>query len=668
MKHDDKLAVRLAMILATFSLLSACADSSSISSSGSARAPSAAPLRLSSGVPAPGRYIVVLKNDLVSASAVDAMAAEYPGEVTQRYHAALNGLAMSLGDADLTKVRNDPRVAYVEQDAVFSVATTQTSAPWGVDRIDQRALPLNSTYTYAADGSGVTVYILDTGINYSHTEYAGRAFPGIDEITPGGNASDCFGHGTSVAGLVGGTTYGVAKRVRMVSVRVLDCTGHNLNSSIIAGVDWVTANRTLPAVANMSIQGGFSSALNQAIQNSIARGVTFAVAAGNHAADACTESPGSTPGAIAAGATDITDGFASFSDFGSCVALNAPGANITTSAFDSSNSAITTGSGTSFSAPHVAGAAALYLQLNPSATPAQVRAALISNATPNVVAGAPPGTPNLLLYTGFIGGGGGGPAPVANFTWACPTLQCTLDAASSTGSLVSYSWNWGNGRGETRSTPTAKNTWAAPGTYAVTLTVTDGSGRRASMVKQVPVPNQAPAASIASPTNAAAFAMGTPVSFSGSGIDVEDGTLSGASLTWTSSIDGVIGTGTAFSTTSLSTGTHTITLTAKDALGATGTATRSIKITSQQGTPPVARFTWTCQGSVPHQCTFDGSGSTGITPLVNYRWAWGDSRSESHPTSLAKNSWPSQGTFTVTLTVTDASGLSASAARVVAVP
>jgi subtilisin family serine protease len=260
------------------------------------------------------------------------------------------------------------------------------------------------------DGTGVTVYILDTGINLSHVDFGGRAVTGIDEITPGGDASDCVGHGTHVAGIAGGAQYGVAKNVRLVSVRVLDCSGHGLESEIIAGVDWVTANHVSPAVANMSLGGPtVDNALDQAVQSSIGSGVTYVVSAGNCGADpthsycvqgpsdACTWSPSSARGAIVVGATDSTDRFAFFSNYGSCVTLNAPGMTIT-SDYIGSTTATKVDTGTSMAAPHVAGAAAVYLSANPSATPDEVSRALTSAATQGVLSGVPASTMNSLLY------------------------------------------------------------------------------------------------------------------------------------------------------------------------------------------------------------------------------------------------------------------------------
>ena len=452
-------------------------------------APNVLSFSRSQSTPIAGRYIVVFKDDVQDVDGeADRIAARHAGTVKYKYATALKGLALELPDAEVAALRAEPSVAYVEQDQTMSISVTQSGATWGIDRIDQRALPLSGTYTYNADGTGVTVYIIDTGINFTHTEYSGRASTGTDEITPGGTAADCNGHGSHVAGTVGGTIYGAAKRVKLVAVRVLDCSGSGSTSGVIAGIDWVTARRVLPAAANMSLGGGFSASLNTAVENSIASGVVYAIAAGNSSADACNFSPASAPSAITVGATDITDTFASFSNFGTCVDINAPGVNIT-SAWIGSNTATNTISGTSMAAPHVAGAAALYLQANPTAPPLQVRNALVSNATSNVIRSIGPGTPNLLLYSGFISAGP--TPPVANFTYSCTLLACNFDASSSTAQPgASYSWTFGDAT--SGSGVTTSHTYSAPGTYSVTLTVTDANGT-SSKTSSVTVSNTAPA-------------------------------------------------------------------------------------------------------------------------------------------------------------------------------
>ncbi|MDB4891614.1 MAG: peptidase and in kexin sedolisin [Gemmatimonadetes bacterium] len=630
--------------------------------------------RSNANVPIPGQYIVQFRPSGVASLANARYVESRVGGVTKFvYTTVLNGAAMTLADDAAAALRLDPRILSVDQDHVVSINTTQNNPPsWGLDRVDQRNLPLSSSYTYTPTGAGVTAYILDTGLNFAQTDFGGRASAGIDEITPGGGSVDCNGHGTHTAGTVGSATYGVAKGVNVVAVRVLDCTGSGSYAAVIAGIDWVTAHAVKPAVASMSLGGPFFQPLNDAVTNSMNAGIPYAIAAGNAGTPACNDSPGSTPGAITVGATNITDGFASFSNSGACVALNAPGVNIK-SLWIGANGATSTISGTSMATPHVAGVIAQYLQLNPSAPPAQVRSALIANATPAVLSGVPAGTPNLLLYNGFLGGTPN-QAPVARFTISCPTLRCTADGSSSTDdvAIVSYRWNWGDGRSETHVGPTANNTWAAPGTYNITLTVTDGGGLTNSTSKMVTIPtpaaNQPPTATITAPANNASFPQGTSVSFAGTGQDPEDGALTGGSLVWTSSINGQIGTGTSFSTSSLSVGTHTITLTAKDAQNATGTATRTITITPAANQPPVANFTFTCSATVAHQCSFDGSASTDDHGVTNYAWNWGDGRAESHVSATATNTWASAGTYSITLTVTDAGGLTNSITKQVAVP
>ncbi|MEU0398141.1 S8 family serine peptidase [Streptomyces sp. NPDC006208] len=343
-------------------------------------------------------WIVVLKDG-------STRAADLGVTPKHTYRNALKGFSTSMSAAKARALAADPRVAYVEQNATVRISETQTNATWGIDRIDQRNLPLSKTYTYNTPASNVNAYIIDTGIRTSHSEFGGRASIGTDTVGGGQNGQDCQGHGTHVAGTVGGRTYGVAKGVNLIAVRVLDCNGSGTNAGVIAGVDWVTANAKKPAVANMSLGGSANTALDNAVKKSIASGVSYAIAAGNGnilgwPVNACNYSPARVPEAITVGATDNTDRRASFSNYGTCLDLFAPGVSIT-SAWKDNDTATNTISGTSMATPHTAGVAALYLAAHPAATPAQVRDALVNNATSGKVVDPRTGSPNKLLHSLF---------------------------------------------------------------------------------------------------------------------------------------------------------------------------------------------------------------------------------------------------------------------------
>jgi subtilisin family serine protease len=356
----------------------------------------------------PGHYVVVLDNVAAGEPGpysqadqiIDVLVAAYGGKVHKRYKAALNGFAAEMTEDEALALSEDPRVQFVEEDQVYTTDATQTGAPWGLDRIDQRDRPLNGTYNYNWTGSGVRVYVIDTGIRTTHTQFGGRASNVFD--VNGGNGQDCNGHGTHVSGTIGGSTYGVAKSALLRGVKVFQCANTTSTSNIIAGVNYVTATRVLPAIANMSVGGGASSSMDTAVNNLINSGVAVAVAAGNESGvDACTRSPARVAAAITVGSTTSSDARSSFSNIGTCLDLFAPGSSIPSSWY-TSDTATATLSGTSMASPHVAGAAALYKQAVPSATPATIRNALVSNSTTNRLTGIGTGSPNRLLYTLFF--------------------------------------------------------------------------------------------------------------------------------------------------------------------------------------------------------------------------------------------------------------------------
>ncbi|MGW0501767.1 S8 family peptidase [Micromonospora sp. NPDC003241] len=392
-----------------------------------------------------GSYIVVFKDAEVGRSAVgssvDRLLRRHGGSTARTYTTAVRGAELRVSAKAAARIAADPAVAYVEQNHTVTISGTQANPPsWGLDRIDQRNLPLNSSYTYPNTASNVTSYVIDTGIRTTHSDFGGRATWGTNTVDT--NNTDCNGHGTHVAGTVGGTAYGVAKATRLVAVKVLNCQGSGTNAGVIAGIDWVTANAVKPAVANMSLGGGANTSVDNAVINSINAGITYAVAAGNGNAlgqrqNACNYSPARAAPAITVGATQNNDAAASFSNFGTCVDILAPGVSIT-SAWHTNDTATNSISGTSMASPHVAGVAALVLSANPSWTPQQVRDYLVANSTPNVVTNVGTGTPNQLLYVV----NGDTPPPTNDFSVSVsPTSGSTAPGGSVTASVATATTN-----------------------------------------------------------------------------------------------------------------------------------------------------------------------------------------------------------------------------------
>lgn len=457
---------RFPLVAATLLLLVAgCSRSPGSLTSPSARVGPAPLIAAGPGAHAvSGSYIVVLEDHAGSTDAITREMSQRHAFRTQlRYSSALHGFAARLDSSTLALVRRDPRVAYVEEDQVVTVDAVQTDPPnWGLDRLDQPALPLDHRYDANLDGTGVDAYVVDTGILLTHEDFGTRAVTGFDAITPQGQALDANGHGTHVASTIGGTRHGVAKSVKLIAVRVLDANGSGTMSGVIAGVDWVTSDHTTrPAVANLSLGGGASPALDAAVKRAIADGVVFCVAAGNSRVNCSGTSPARVPEAITVAACDASDRFASFSNFGAGVDVIAPGVGIT-AAWPTSASATNTISGTSMATPHVAGVAAQILQAEPSSTPARVADVLVGLTRAGAVGSTPSRTPNRLLqrYTG---------APFA------PSLTLPKANAKSQAPTLALTWQPITGatgyRVELATDATFTTLWTSANTTATSLNV-----------------------------------------------------------------------------------------------------------------------------------------------------------------------------------------------------
>jgi subtilisin family serine protease len=566
---------------------------------------------LNAGAPdtVPGLYIVGLYGGTsLAPAAMPTVSAEagvladrYGGTIRNVYSAALRGFAVKMSDGQARRLAADPKVEFVQQSlwvhradaksnaygaSVASIARSlatptageQPNPPsWGLDRIDGVK---DNVYKYPNTGTGVTVYNTDSELNTDHVAFEGRAKSGYDFVDEDANVNECKsptdqGHGTHTSGTSSSETYGVAKDVTVIGVKVLGCDGNAPDADSIQGVDWVTQNAVKPAVANASWTSGGDNAdpegVNRAVKASIASGVVWAVAAGNdNGGSACTPSPAKVPEAITVASTDSNDSRSSFSNIGSCVDIFAPGGNIT-SASNSNNNGSKGMSGTSMATPHVTGAAALYLSANPSATPQQVRDALVNMAQEGKVQNPGAGSPNKLLDVSKIGGGQPG-GPTASFTANCASsLTCSFDGSASSPSIASYAWDFGDSQTGTGATPS--HTYATAGSYTVKLTVTDTAGKTGNTTKQVqagaPPAGQPPKASF---TVQCQWAV---CSFNGTGSTDPDNDI--ASYAWNFG-DGKTGTGATTSNTYPNTQkTYTAELKVTDRAGLSNTTTKQIQ-------------------------------------------------------------------------------------------
>jgi subtilisin family serine protease len=402
------------------------------------------------------------------------------------YHRALTGFAGEMADLARSGLLRDHRVARIYPDRpLAATGGTQVGATWGLDRVDQRSIPLDGTYTWDDTGAGVTAYVVDTGIDYAHAEFGGRARLGFDAF--GGDGADCHGHGSHVAGTAGGITYGIAKGVNLVSVRVLDCQGSGSTSSVLAGIEWILAEGTRPGVVNMSLGGAGDVVIDDAVRRLYQAGFVTAVAAGNSTADACGFSPARAPEGITVGATAATDDRASFSNFGDCLDWFAPGTSILSAAAGTASGTRTL-SGTSMAAPHVTGAAALYLQRNPGASAQQTIDALAAALTPGVVNNAR-SSRNHLLYSRTGTAAPGNAEPTARYRFSCARLTCTFtdESTDPDGQLVARIWDFGDGAGASESGSPVDHVYATGGLYRPLLTVTDDDGSSSLWAAEVSV-------------------------------------------------------------------------------------------------------------------------------------------------------------------------------------
>ncbi|MFI9813873.1 S8 family serine peptidase [Saccharothrix variisporea] len=529
------------------------------------------------GAGAPGAiedsYIVALDDAPAARAAVsaqaDGLAERYHGQVAQVYSAALRGFSVRMTERQARRLAADPAVRHVEQNSVAHATET-----WGLDRVDQRDLPLDNAFTAPNDGSGVKAYVLDTGIDFTHPDFEGRATSGYDFIDNDSDASDCHGHGTHVGGTIGSKTYGVAKNVELVAVRVLDCNASGPWDKIIAGIDWVTRNAPTAAVGNMSLGGSRTTTVDTAVTNSVKAGVAWAVAAGNAGQNACNYSPAAAEGVLTVGASDSADKRSvwssnSASNYGSCVELFAPGTTITSTTRGGGTGQM---SGTSMATPHVAGALALATSADPAISVTDANAKVLDTATTNKVSD-PKDSPNRLLYVDDLGTRDPG-APKAAFTATCSstTPSCAFDASASSdpdGTISSYAWEFGDGTTGTGVKPA--HTYGTAGAYTAKLTVTDNSGKTATTSRRVQAGPQPPTASFT------VYCYQARCDFDATASSDPDGDI--ATYTWTFG-DGTTGTGVKPQHVYPSrTATYTAQLVVTDRTGGKGSTTKQIQCT-----------------------------------------------------------------------------------------
>lgn len=610
----------------------------------------------------PGHYIVVLKSGATSSEAVlNRHSFRRAVTMDQHFKTVVQGFAAAVADEDLESLRNDPDVERIEPDRYVHQLGAETGMGWALDRVDQHAMPLNGTFDYGATGSGVNIYVVDGGIRYTHTEFGGRAHFAYDAL--GGDGSDCNGHGTGVAGIAAGSVHGVAKAANIYSVRVFPCSGTTNLSTILAGVDWVTAHHRSPAVANLSLGAAAAPILDTAVERSIRSGVTYVVAGGNNGGDACAMSPGKLPDVITVGATDASDTRASWSNYGSCVHMFAPGVAVPSADYYS-DVALASWNGTSMSAPMVSGAVALYLQGHPTASPSTVRSAILGNSTTSLVKNTS-GSANRLLYTSFVGSvtapttttTAPTPTPIASVTgigvaYKCASGLCGFDASASapSGGVASYAWRFGDGTTATGRTVSHK--YGSSASYTWALDIVSGTGNKYSTGKSITPASASGSSTSTTPTYVApTTTYPVPAAIAGvGGVGVSYKCVSGkcgfdasgsqptggvTSYLWYFG-DGSTSTSRAPTHTYGSASSYTWSLTIVTGTGKKYYTSKSITPASASGSststvpiyvPPTtstftANFTVSCNAM--HSCTFDASSSVIPNGVSSYNWWFGD--------------------------------------------